>query len=36
LDEFGNYYTEVLDPTKEHHNKQFVTVSEVLTTDGSF
>lgn len=34
LDEFGNYYTEKAG-NKEHINKQFVKISEVLTDDES-
>lgn len=34
-DQFGNFYTEIADKKSENLNKQFVTASEVLTTDGS-
>lgn len=34
VDEFGNFYAETAG-NKENLNKQFVTLSEILTTDGS-
>ena len=34
-DEFGNYYAETIG-NKDSYGKQFVSLSEVLTTDGSF